>query len=260
MRKSLTLAAAGGLLLLSAVHSNAADGDAGTVMIVSHACTEQPIKNQRDFDAVVAKAKGDAVEGFALTLLACPVIVLPADEAHRSNGAAGPAVDFDITVTDSNGDKQTLADATFTSAKLCETDFDRDVNGDGTKAADVCLDTSYYALNNLAVGEVTVQETTHPNGWKFGTRLLDPKTLQPAGSDDSKAGADFNAKHATVTLDLAADPDNGAMLHVYNFADSPATDTLPTGTVGSQVPMLTIVTGLLVTLIGGAYALRRRSV
>jgi hypothetical protein len=258
MRRSLALAAATGLLLLSAVPIFAADGGAGRVTIANHACTEEPIKDQADFDAVGAKAKGDAVTALALTVLACPTIVLTGNENDRTDGAAGPAVHFDLTVTDSNGARQTLADAKFTAAKICETDIDRDLNGDGKKTADVCLDVSNYTFSNLALGDVTIKENTPPNGWKFGTMLLTPKILQPAGSDDSKTGADFTAKTATVRLDLAGDPDNGAMLELYLFANSPATDTLPAAGDGSQIPFLPIVAGLIVTLLAGAYALRRR--
>lgn len=260
MRRSIALAAATGLLLLSAVPSFAAEGDAGKVMIMKHACTEEPVKDRADFNAIVAKAQGDEVTALALTVLACPTIVLTGDANEQTDGAKGSAVDFDFTITDKNGDTQTLADATFNAAKLCETDIDRDANGDGQKTADVCLDISHYIFSNLAVGDVTIAETTPPNGWKFGTFLLTPKVLQAAGSDDAKTGATFGSKAATVTLDLAGDADNDAMVHIYNFENSPATDTLPAAADGSQAPVLPIAAGLLVTLLGGAYALRRRVV
>ncbi len=257
MRWVLALMTAAGLLLLSAVPMFAASGDPGKVTITSHACTEQPIKTQADFDAVVARAEGDAVTALTLTGLACPTIVLSVNDKDRTGGVAGPAVDFDVEVTDSTGAKQTLADAVFTPAKLCETDLERDVNGDGNMTADVCLDVSNYTFSNLAVGTVTVKETTPPNGWKFGTLSLIPKVLQIAGSDDSKTGVDFSAKTATVRLNLAGDADEQALLHVFLFANSPATDTLPAASDGSAVPLLPIMAGLL-GLFGVVYALRRR--
>ncbi|MBA2717698.1 MAG: hypothetical protein H0U52_00455 [Chloroflexi bacterium] len=228
MRRSIALVAATGLLLVSAIPAFADTGDKGKVMIMKHACTEEPVKNQADFDAIVAKAAGDEITALALTVLACPTIVLTDDGAAQTDGVKNAPVDFDFTVTDSGGFKQTLADAEFVSAKLCESDIKRDANGDGNaEDPNVCLDISHYMFKDLAAGEVTVVETSPPNGWKFGTLLLTPKALQASGSDDALTGADFDAASSTVTLDLAGDPDNDAMLHIYNFEKSPATDTLP---------------------------------
>src|SRR5688572_26618079 len=221
MRRLFALLAMAGLMLIPAVPAFADEGDPGTVMIMKHACTEQPVKTEADFDAIVDQAAGDEITALALTVLACPTIVLADDEGNRTDGVAGPAVDFEFTVTDSNGDEQTLADAEFMAAKLCETDIERDANGDGEFSADVCLDISHYVFSDLAVGEITVRETTPPNGWKFGTMLLTPQALQAEGSDDAATGADYDAATATVTLDLAGDDDNDAMLHVYNFENSP---------------------------------------
>lgn len=257
MRRSIALMAATGLLLVSAIPTFADTGDAGKLMIMKHACTEEPVKNQADFDAIVAQAEGDEITALALTVLACPTIVLTADGDAQTDGVKNEPVDFDFTVTDSGGFKQTLADAEFVSAKLCETDIDRDANGDGNKTDDVCLDISHYMFSDLAVGEVTVVENSPPNGWKFGTILLTPKSLQAEGSDDAATGADFDAASATVTLDLAGDSDNDAMVHVYNFEKSPATDTLPNT---DEAPVLPLAAGLLVALAGGALALRRRTI
>lgn len=256
MRRSIALVAATGLLLVSAIPAFADTGDAGKLMIMKHACTEEPVKNQADFDAIVAKANGDEVTALALTVLACPTIVLTDDGDAQTDGVKNDPVDFDFTVTDSGGFEQTLADAEFVPQKLCETDIDRDANGDGNKTADVCLDTSHYMFSDLAVGDVTVVENSPPNGWKFGTMLLTPKALQPSG-DDAASGADFDAASSTVTLDLAGDTDNSVMLHIYNFEKSPATDTLPST---DQAPVLPLAAGLLIALAGGALALRRRTV
>lgn len=257
-RRFLSLAAAGLLLLGSAVPAFADEGDPGKLMIMKHACTEEPVKNQADFDAIVAKAEGDEITALALTVLACPTIVLTDNGGDISDGIAGAPVDFDFEVTDSNGDTQTLADAEFVSAKLCESDIDRDANGDGnSKDPNVCLDISHYMFSNLAVGELTVEETTPPNGWKFGTLLLTPQALQAEGSDDAKTGADFDAASSTVTLDLSGDEDNDAMLHIYNFEDSPATDTVSDSTETSSAALPLVAVAAL-SLVGGAFALRRR--
>src|SRR5688572_4575740 len=111
MRRTFSLLMAAGLLALSAIPAFAADGDAGELMIMKHACTEQPVKNQADFDAIVAQAEGDEITALALTVLACPTIVLTDDGDGITDGVAGTPVDFDFSVTDSNGDVQTLADA-----------------------------------------------------------------------------------------------------------------------------------------------------
>lgn len=258
MRRTFALILAAGLLLGAAAPALAADGDAGELMIMKHACTAEPIKNQADFDAIVAQANGDEVTALALTVLACPTIVLTVDGDSITDGNAGTPVDFDLSVTDKNGDVQTLSDAEFMAAKLCETDIDRDANGDGQKTADVCLDISHYIFSDLAVGEITVKETTPPNGWKFGTMLLTPKVLQAEG-DDAATGADFTASTSTVTLDLSGDTDNQAMLHIYNFEKSPATDTVSGDNAILSSPTLPILGGLLVGLLVVGFALRRRT-
>jgi hypothetical protein len=144
------------------------------------------------------------------------------------------------------------------SAKLCETDIERDANGDGQFSADVCLDISHYIFSNVALGDVTVRETTPPNGWMFGTLLLTPQALQAEGSADADTNAEFDAEASTVTLDLSGDDDGDAMLHVYNFESSPATDTAPqqrSEVSLSAAPLLAVFLG---TLLVGAIALRRR--
>ena len=260
MRRLISLIAIIGMLLVSAVPAFAAEGDPGKVMIMKHACTEQPVKDQADFDAIVAGAAGDEITALALTVLACPTIVLEADGAAQTDGVKGTPVDFAFTLTDSKGDTQTLADAEFMPAKLCESDIDRDANGDGNSTdPNVCLDISHYIFSNVAVGEVTIEETTPPNGWKFGTMLLTPQALQAAGSSDASTGADFDAASSTVTLDLAGDADNDAMLHIYNFEDSPATDTVPAAE-SDQLPILSLLTLAALALTGGALALRRQAI
>jgi len=259
MRRLISLLAVTGILLVSAVPVFAAEGDPGKVMVMKHACTEEPVKDQADFDAIVAKAKGDEITALALTVLACPTIVLSADEGGFTDGIHGPAVDFEFTLTDSKGDSQSLSDAEFMPAKLCESDIDRDANGDGnTKDPNVCLDISHYVFSNVAVGEVTIKESTPPNGWKFGTMLLTPMALQASGSSDASTGATFKASTSTVTLDLAGDADNDVMLHVYNFEKSPATDTIPAAP-SDQTPVMGVLIGLVAVLAGGVTALRRRT-
>lgn len=259
MRRTFSMMLAAGLLLAAAVPAFAATGDAGELMIMKHACSEEPVKNQADFDAIVAQANGDEVTALALTVLACPTIVLTDDGDSITDGIAGTPVDFDFRVTDENGDTQTLSDATFMPQKLCESDLNRDANGDGVDDdPNVCLDTSHYVFSDLAVGELTVEEISPPNGWKFGTMLLTPLALQAEG-DDSATGADFDASTSTVTLDLSGDTDSQAMLHIYNFEKSPATDTVSAESTLTSSPALPLVGGLLAGLLAVGFALRRRT-
>ncbi len=259
-RRSFSLLAAGALLAISAAPVFAADEATETVMIMKHACTEADVRDQADFDAVAAPAEGDEITALALTVLACPTIVLAEDEDARTDGVAGPAVDFEFELTDSNGVTQTLADAEFMPAKLCESQIERDANGDGEFSPDVCLDISHYVFSNVALGEVEIVETSPPNGWKFGTILLTPAALQPEGSDDQATNADFDAETATITADLAGDQDTDLMLHVYNFEASPATDTLPVSAAPSIDPIIPVGAGLGLTLLGGGLILRRKLV
>ncbi len=258
MRRSFGLVLATGLLLAAVTPAFAKEGDAGTLMIMKHACTAEPIKNQADFDAIVAKANGDAVTALALTVLACPTIVLTADGGDITDGNAGTPVDFDFSVKDKNGDVQTLADAEFMAAKLCESDIHRDANGDGNaEDPNVCLDISHYIFTNLAVGDITVKEIDPPNGWKFGTMLLTPKALQATG-DDATTGADFVARTSTVTLDLSGDSDNQAMLHIYNFEKTPSTDTVSDAPGSANAALLAL--GGMFGLFAVGFALRRRTI
>jgi hypothetical protein len=257
MQRRFALACAAGLLLVSAVPAFAAQGDAGVVMVMNHACTQKPIHSEADFKAVEAGAKGDKITSLALTVLACPAIVLPADGAAQTNGVKGAPVEFAYSVTDANGKTQTLADAKFVPQKLCETDIKRDANGDGKLSADVCLDTSHYEFSNLAVGKVTVKETTAPNGWRFGTLRLTPKALQPKGNDQA-TNPTFSTSTSTVKLDLSGDTDNTAMLHIYNFENSPSTDTVPAVNASSTAPVVPAA-ALIAGDAGAAYALRRRA-
>ncbi|MEO5704076.1 MAG: hypothetical protein ABIZ52_06805, partial [Candidatus Limnocylindrales bacterium] len=180
------------------------------------------------------------------------------DGGDITDGNAGTPVDFAFSVTDKNGDTQTLSDAKFMAAKLCESDIHRDANGDGnSEDPNVCLDISHYVFTNLAVGKITVKETTPPNGWRFGTMLLTPKALQATG-DDATTGADFVASTSTVTLDLSGDTDNQAMLHIYNFEKTPATDTVSDEPSSANAALLAL--GGLFGLFAVGFALRRQTI
>lgn len=204
-----------------------------TVMIMKHACPAA-IQSEADFDALGS---------FLNKVLTCPVITLPGDTGPAGAVDAGE-LPFDFTLTATNG-VSTLADATFMPAKLCETDLNMDVNGDGQVSADTCVEVSHYALSDVAEGTVTIDETTPPAGHRPGSLEFSP------GSGDDLTLVSFDATTGRIVLDTTADDaTTGAaeagpdmiMVHVYNFADAATPTETPTETptaspTGSELPV-----------------------
>ena len=252
-RTVLTLAAAFGLALAVAAPVAADAGEAIDIMVMKHACGPE-IQSEADFEAVEAKGGGNPVFALANTVLACPTIANPGDE--QSPGAvAGDPADFTFTVTDSAGTTVSSDDAEFAPAKLCEADIQLDANGDGTIAADVCLDISHYMFTGLVSGEITVEETSPPSGHRYGTLRFTPTELGENNDAESLVSA---VTDEPIQLDTSGDTDNSVMLHVYNFQTAmPGTDTVADNGSTSQSPWLPIA--LLLSLAGGtmAFATRR---
>ena len=248
-RTILTLAAAFGLALAIAAPAAADAGEAIDIMVMKHACGAD-IKSEADFEAVEAKGGGNPVFALAQTVLACPTIANPGDE--QSAGAiAGEAAEFTFTVTDSAGTTVSSADAEFAPGKLCEADIQLDANGDGTIAADVCLDISHYMFSGLVSGEITVEETSPPSGFSYGTLRFTPTEL---GENNDAESLVSDVTDEPIRLDTSGDTDNSVMLHVYNFqAGMPATDTVANDSPASQSPWLPIALAL--SLVGGTTAL-----
>src|SRR5688572_5081511 len=157
-RMILSLTAAFGLALAFSAPVAADAGEAIDIMVMKHACGAD-IQSEADFEAVEAKGEGNPIFALAQTVLACPAIANPGD-AQSEGAVAGTPAEFSFTVTDSAGTTVSSADAEFAPAKLCEADIQLDANGDGTIAADVCLDISHYMFTGLVSGELTVEETS----------------------------------------------------------------------------------------------------
>ncbi|MDQ4035154.1 MAG: CHRD domain-containing protein [Chloroflexota bacterium] len=230
----------------------AADGgETGMLMIMKHYCnaddsnpeTTVDVRSEEEFMEVEAGGGGNPVIAVALTILACPVERLPGDEP-APDSIAHFEEEFDFLVTDSTGATFTLADATFNQALVCEQDKevasgpDPIVIGevDGDEATNVCVDFSFYSIDGVAEGEVTVTETFHEGEHEFGTVRFTPAELDP--DDDSRTLIGFDRETSTVVVDTSLDDDGMTMLHIYNFdtaaaAPAPTASTMPDTSVES---------------------------
>ena len=220
---------------------------AGDVMIMKHYCnaddsnpdTTVDVRSEEEFMEVEAGGGGDEVIAVALTILACPVTLLPGDEPVPDT-IAHFEEEFDFLVTDSTGATFTLADATFNQVHVCEADDGRSpiVIGevDGDTDTNVCVDFSFYSISGVAEGDVSVVETLGPGEHEFGTVRFTPAALDP--DDDSRTLIDFSRETSTVNIDTSLDDDDMVMLHIYNF-DTAAVAGSPTPTAtpaASELP------------------------
>lgn len=211
-RAVLSLAAALGLMVAAVAPAAAAPGDPVMIMVMKHDCAAE-IQSEADFMAVEAKGGGNPIFALAQTVLACPAIANPGD-AQSPGAIAGTPADFSFSITDSAGTTVGQDDATFTAAKLCESDINLDADGDGTIETDVCLDISHYEFSGLVSGDLTVTETSPPAGREFGTFRFTPTELQANNDAASLTGS---MTEEPIELDTSSDTDNMVMLHVYNF-------------------------------------------
>ena len=252
-RTLMSLTAAFGMALAISAPVSADAGEAVEIMVMKHAC-EASIQTEADFEAVEARGEGNPIFSLAHTVLACPTIANPGD-AQSEGAVAGEAADFTFTVTDSAGTSVSSADAEFTAAKLCEADIQLDANGDGNIAADVCLDISHYMFTGLVSGEITVEETSPPSGFSYGTVRFTPNELAENNDEESLL---TDVTEEPLRLDTSGDTDNSVMLHVYNFqTEMPATDTVVDAQSG-QSPWLPIA--LLLSVAGGSMAFATRRI
>ena len=238
------------------------------VMVMKHLCDES-IQSEADFQAVEAKAETNeetpmevpSLGSTAETVLACPVVVQPGD-GQTPDAIGGGEQAFDFTVTDSEGTTQTLtSDTTFSGDNgfdtavedfACESDIGYDADRSGTVDEDVCLDFSSYSFANVVEGQVTVTETTAPEGTRFGTVRLTPAEL----SDDAAIGLSFDAS-GNITFDSSADGDEMVMLHVYNFVGEQMPDAaMDVPAPSSSLPLLLVGFGALLAAAGAAVVLR----
>lgn len=251
--------------------------ETGMIMLMKHYCnaddsnpdTTVDVRSEEEFMAVEAGGGDDPVVAVALTVLACPVERLPGDEPVADT-IAHFEEEFDFTVTDELGNEFTLADSTFTQLHACEQDRSDGplVIGevDGDPETNVCVDFSFYAIEGVAEGEVTVVETFHEGEHEFGTVRFTPAELDP--DDDSRTLLGFDRETSTVRIDTSLDGDAMVMLHVYNFdtaaAGGPAPTTAPSATpaagelpdtAGSSQGASTLALVMVVLSIGSLLAL-----
>jgi hypothetical protein len=206
-------------------------GTTGTIKVMKHVCPEN-IQSEADFDAL---------GGFLEKVLACPVITR---EGDTGTGAAnGGQINFDFVVRDSADKRQRIGQADFMAAKLCETDLNADADGDGNLEGDVCVDVSHYVYNNVALGDVRVQERTPPAGYRFGSLEFTPNSGDEASL--------ISVRNGQIRLNTANDQD--VMVHVYNFkgqAGLPATGVDDVSVLRLLVPT---------TLLAAGFVARRSS-
>lgn len=242
------------------VAADPAPVETGMLMIMKHYCnaddsnpeTTVDVRSEEEFEEVEAAGGGDPIVAVALTVLACPVERLIGDEPV-SDTIAHFEEEFDFLVTDSTGAPFTLADADFINLHACEADDGRSplVLGevDGDPDTNVCVDFSFYAIDGVAEGEVTVVETFHEGDHEFGTLRFTPTEVD--GNNDAETLIDVDRQTSTVIIDTSLDDDDMVMLHIYNFDTAgdaapatpatPAASVLPdaavnpTGTFGSSI-------------------------
>jgi len=156
----------------------------------------------------------------------------------------------------------------FMAAKLCESDIDLDVDGDGTKSPDTCLDVSMYGLSPVAEGEVTITQTAAVGNSRFGTIRFTPASTDDATAQSASNGVIVLDTTQDETVDspplpLAEYNDDVVVVHTYNFQNVAAATTMPNSAVeasdaSAQPLVLPLVLLGLLTVAGGAVLAARR--
>jgi hypothetical protein len=184
--------------------------------VMTHLCNPH-IKNTADFQALTNGQ--DTIGGFAKQVLNCPSTVLTKD-MPVAGSVASPQTPFDYSVTGEHSASQMLSASMFHPEQLCETDVNKDVNGDGKIASTTCLDTSEYHFNTVSAdnGRVEVQETMPPQGYHYGTLLFTP--TQVDGNNDGQSLLATDDAKGLIKLDTTNDSDKVITLHVYDFVNS----------------------------------------
>jgi hypothetical protein len=152
-----------------------------------------------------------------------------------ANTVASPRMPYEFTLKGDNGmASSTLThDGMFATGKLCESDINKDVDGNGTISSSTCLDISHYDMHVIATSSlISVTENIPPTGFHFGALRFTPPSLTPNNDKDSLVNIDTSA--GVINLDIAKDTDKMIMLHIYNFHDATTTPTPPTPTPTNQ--------------------------
>ena len=203
-----------------------------SIMVMKHLCNSN-IKNLQDFENL--EAGKSPVAALANTVLNCPTTGLPGNEAVAAT-VASPRMQYNFEIKGNNGTDQTLTNANFMQHKLCESDINVDVTGDGTISPTTCLDISHYEFPNVQTqnGMVDVTETTPPAGFHFGALRFTPSTLAANNDKDSLVSIDH--ANGIIHLNTSGDTDKMIMLHVYNFQNSSTTPGTGTNTPTTTLP------------------------
>jgi hypothetical protein len=175
-----------------------AQAQATTIRLVKHDCAPS-IQTADDFQKLDQIGK----------LTTCPVITRP-DNAGPDGAIHGDSAAFDFSFDTGDGDPQTLANATFTAAQVCESDLGLDADGDPN--VDLCFDASDYAVT-VGGGPITITETTPPKKHRFGAVELPDR-------DDAAALASVDEEAGQFVIDpsQAGSGDGELVVHVYNFS------------------------------------------
>ncbi len=242
MFTALTLAVAA--LVAGPAHADGGNGGSGTVSVMKHVCPAN-IKSEADFDAL---------GGFLQKVLTCPVITREGDQGTGAANAGQTNFDFSVA---GGGMSHGISSAKFMPAKLCESDLNTDVDGDGQKSSSTCVDISHYVYSGVSTGHTTIKETMAPQGHMFGSIEFTPSALD--GNNDADTLERFG--NSVIELNTSRDKDGTTMVHVYNFKMAGMPETGGGGmAAGGSVPMGGIFAGgsLLVTLLAGGLAVVRR--
>jgi hypothetical protein len=173
------------------------------VTVVVHDCPDT-VKTTADFAAL---------GNFAAKLKGCPVVTRNGDDGPADAVNGGGHADVRVSVVGADATEHKISQATFVPAKVCESDLGADL--DGGDPADLCLDVSGYAYNDVAQGGVTVTETKFPADYALGAAETDPAHDAPPATVDVQKG--------TVALDTSTDGE--VTLHLFNFTSAAGGNT-----------------------------------
>lgn len=198
------------------------------VMIMTHLCNSS-IKDWNDFENM--ESGRNPVENIARDVLACPTTGL-STSVPVAGSIASPRSNYDFSVT-SDAQTQTLStNGMFEPVKICESDVNLDLDGNGTIATSTCLDISDYMIpvntSSASSTILRVMETQSPAGYHFGALRFTPVAID--GNNDSEDIAYVNPIHGEIDLNMVPDKDGMIMLHVYQFQNGTSTST---GDMGS---------------------------
>jgi hypothetical protein len=179
---------------------------AGSIRVVTHVC-----------DLEIDGTELPALD-WTHQLIACPALTLPDNygdipaEDVSANDPDNP-LPYEVSI-EYGGTVATLAETTFQTAHVCESDLGGNFNG--VASDNRCWDLSGYQVDDAAPGAVAITATDLPQGYNFGLARTDP-----ASDDDATLGSvDPNA--GTVQLDTTGDA--AVTVHLFHIAEPPVNE------------------------------------